>query len=220
MPGRKRFSFLEELKNNGWTVLDDVVESAAFLQLAHSIGAPSIGIHRYRIEHLSPTTANAAKAGTMSSQYGLGEFPLHTDTAHWPTPARYILLRSVGLSHSRSTIIASTKDLPFNPEQRHLIAQGTWLVSQVAQPFTCSVFFQPNEYAFRFDAACMRPYNSAAKRIHQHIIDTLKQSNYKEIKWSPGRVLIVDNWRMLHGRADSRETNEVRTLQRITIPWV
>jgi len=39
--------------------------------------------------------ASVPRAGSLSSYFGLGPLPLHTDTAHWNVPCRYLALACV-----------------------------------------------------------------------------------------------------------------------------
>src|SRR6266550_6095053 len=47
------------------------------------------------VHQLVPTTRESATPNTYSGIYGLGQFPFHTDLAHWRNPPRYIMLRCV-----------------------------------------------------------------------------------------------------------------------------
>ncbi len=44
------------------------------------------------IRTIRPQPMNEAKANTLSSRYGMGSFPFHTDVAHWSEPAHFVLL--------------------------------------------------------------------------------------------------------------------------------
>src|ERR1700720_1820892 len=47
------------------------------------------------IREIQPQTLEDATPNTLSSRFGLGQFPFHTDTAHWKIPARYLVLYCV-----------------------------------------------------------------------------------------------------------------------------
>src|SRR5881396_827254 len=45
------------------------------------------------VQTLRPRLVDESLTNQYSGRYGLGEFPLHTDLAHWARPPRYFLLR-------------------------------------------------------------------------------------------------------------------------------
>src|SRR5436190_12177740 len=47
------------------------------------------------VQVLEPREKARATPNTYSGNFGCGEFPLHTDLAHWSVPPRYLLLRCV-----------------------------------------------------------------------------------------------------------------------------
>src|SRR5688500_1379294 len=47
------------------------------------------------IQTLAPCNKDEAGTNRYSGLYGVEEFPLHTDMAHWHVPPRYFLLRCV-----------------------------------------------------------------------------------------------------------------------------
>src|SRR5215831_5432903 len=63
--------------------------------LAASLGEVVHGRNRQQVEHVIPRTAETAYAGSLSTTYGLGSIPIHTDTAHWPVPCRYLVIGCV-----------------------------------------------------------------------------------------------------------------------------
>jgi len=63
----------------------------------------------------------------------------------------------------------------------------------------------------------MLPTNKTAEQAIVSICESLEQSNLIEIEWSPGRMLLIDNWRMLHGRASAREDDRDRELLRVLV---
>jgi hypothetical protein len=60
--------------------------------LAEKLGEIAPGRGRQLVEVIVPRTPDTAFAGSLSRKYGLGSLPLHTDTAHWPLPCRYLLI--------------------------------------------------------------------------------------------------------------------------------
>lgn len=48
---------------------------------------------------------------TYSGLFGVGQFPFHTDLAHWPEPPRYVLLRCIKGYEELPTLLADGKSL-------------------------------------------------------------------------------------------------------------
>lgn len=57
------------------------------------------------IQALTPQTETASPPNTSSGNFGIGEFPLHTDLAHWAVPPRYIVLRRLSGTKSVTTSV-------------------------------------------------------------------------------------------------------------------
>lgn len=47
------------------------------------------------VQELRPHEASDAAPNTYSGNFGVGEFPMHTDLAHWAVPPRYLVLRCI-----------------------------------------------------------------------------------------------------------------------------
>ena len=50
-----------------------------------------------------------------------------------------------------------------------------------------------------------------ALRAERHV------ANLTEIEWAKNRIIIIDNWRMLHGRSNHDQADLRRSLLRITV---
>src|SRR5690606_39074406 len=64
-------------------------------ELASQIGALAEMENGSPFSALAPMARAHASPVSYSGIYGLGEFPFHTDLAHWRQPPRYLLLRCV-----------------------------------------------------------------------------------------------------------------------------
>lgn len=174
------------------------------------LGAPTVNELRFRTECSHPLS--------MSAQFVDGNFPLHTDTAHWPTPCRYVLLFTVGNErHIRPTIILDLSPL-LDADDLHHLACGVWrtrisphLVIPVAQR-------REARWAFRWDAGILEPISARAKIAHGIIPKVLMTARPVAVQWEQPQILVLDNWRVLHSRdAVPRTTDQDRRLWRILI---
>ena len=85
------------LDANGWCAFsirhpDANVLAAEVAGIAMELGEIVPGRGRRRVEHIVPKDTDMAHAGSLSQQYGLAPLPLHTDTAHWMIPCRYLVM--------------------------------------------------------------------------------------------------------------------------------
>src|SRR5271166_474912 len=89
--------FIAKLVEDGWCVVASHASNPNDLlvevqELARSLGEIAPGRGRQLVERIIPQTPETAMSGSLSSRYGLGMLPLHTDTAHWSRPCRYLVL--------------------------------------------------------------------------------------------------------------------------------
>jgi hypothetical protein len=189
------------------------------LAIAHELGAPRGDFRNPEIvRRISPKSSINSKANTLSSRYGLAEFPLHTETAYWTRPARYLVLRCVDPGQGRRpTTILDTKLLKLGPTERKLFVNEVWKVHS-RRPFLCTLMEEINGHiAFRFDPECMLPITRGARRTLAIMTELLAQARVTEIQWSAGELLVLDNRRLLHGRGASTLLDEDRVLERVLI---
>src|ERR1035437_5471538 len=57
------------------------------------------------VQTLTPLRVTDSTPNTYSGNFGTGEFPLHTDLAHWVIPPRYIALRCISGTASVGTML-------------------------------------------------------------------------------------------------------------------
>ena len=172
------------------------------------------------VQTLKPSRESDSSQNRYSGTFGLGEFPLHTDFAHWLYPPRYLMLRCI---HTLSTTL--TKLLPTTALEsmltietfrnalvrpRHRSSDGTICLL----PLTVSL---DRVSGCRWDPLFLVPMNiyalklSNAMRRHQWDHSKLVTLTLSEV----GDTLLIDNWRMLHGRGSVSNNNLCRVLERI-----
>jgi len=188
------------------------------LALAERLGTPTAtrsGGHLF--DTLTPTEANAAKPRSLSKIHSAGEFPLHIDTAHWLTPCRYVILAcvSAGGAH-RPTSLLDTRRLPLNKQQISLLCGTPLRVTNGRYSFFSTIFSRTRPFV-RLDPGCM----TATTPDGAKALAVFSRENWPEyietIHWEAGTVLVMDNWRLLHGRGHADSSDSDRKLLRISI---
>ncbi len=166
---------------------------------------------------LLPTEADAAKPRSLSKIHAVGEFPLHIDTAHWLTPCHYVMLACVSPGNAnRPTLLMDSQRLPLNEHQSSLLHSTPLRVTNGRNSFFATILSKARPFV-RFDPGCMTVTTPNGAKA----LAVLARQNWPDyietIQWTTGMVLVMDNWRMLHGRGHSDCADADRKLLRISI---
>ena len=166
---------------------------------------------------LLPTAAAAAKPQSLSRIHAVGEFPLHMDTAHWVMPCRYVMLAcdSPG-SGNRPTLLLDTRQLPLNDQQIEVLQSTPLRVTNGRYSFFSTILSKSRPFV-RFDPGCMTAANSNGDKALEVLGRHNWPDNIETVHWEAGAVLVIDNWRLLHGRGHADSPDSDRKLLRISI---
>lgn len=190
------------------------------IALAQSLGRPLPASTGEMVRVLTPVDAKGALPGSLSAAHGRGAFPFHTDTAFWPRPARYLIMRVIGDRRR------PTKLLSFEQVWRRLdvaassdVQQSVWRTRGGAVAFYCSMLLRTGpSYSWRYDAQTMVPANNAAIRAQLAMKAVVESSKDQvSVSWSGTDCLVVDNWRIMHARAAAPPGEGTRFLFRVYV---
>ncbi|NCT91957.1 hypothetical protein GXB85_13500 [Cellulomonas sp. APG4] len=177
---------------------------------AHALGLIAVPNRRGEapVKELRPTTADTAQPASLSAQVGLGEQPLHTDGAHLRQPPDYIILWC--------TDVSATPTRLWRPHIAKLLTSpdrnGVFLVHSGSETWLAPAL---DGAALRFDPGCMTPADASARRLSS-ALQAPPEGDVQEVLWdSPGKVLVIRNRRVLHGRAAVVEGDLDRRLSRV-----
>lgn len=218
----RRSTSFAVLQERGWLEVEEIHSPEQLLNLAEQLGQVVHQESRPVISALKPIPAEAAASATASHRYGTGEFPLHTDLAHWPTPARYLVMANLNVVSQTPTLLLDTKADRALEELRPLAKRAIWSISKARRAFACTIIFgQGKAEGLRWDENVMSPSNPAAEGLVNRLRSALRLSdrvNLPSIRWNhPGRALVVDNWRVLHARPAVPVADHTRTLHRVFV---
>lgn len=162
---------------------------------------------------ISPVAAENAPPNTLASRFGFGSFPLHTDCAHWRVPCEYIVLQCVAPGRGRRpTLFLDARDLESGVDW----GAGVWSTGML-KPFLCSIREQRTRSAWRFNPECMRPCSQRARKERDLMHELLAKRAPNEHQWDAGDLLVIDNWRVLHGRGAASVADPDRILVRALV---
>jgi hypothetical protein len=205
---------LDSLRQNGWATVRNV-NRAGVLDLAHTLGMPWSRSGAI-IEELRIRDHGNAPPCSLSGMHGRGAFPLHTDFAHCMTPPRYVLLRSTSAAPVRPTLVQPLDGLARSEVACRTLRRRVWVVRGGPVPFYAPLLFGAGTFV-RWDSACMSPGALATDALGAWT-NCLASANPFECDWELNTVLVIDNWRTLHGRAgSSMKSDDERVLERIVI---
>ena len=208
------------LSTAGWCVLSHIdprIDVGSLVQdMACELAGPDTRLAR-RPSRLRPRTVVNARPMSLSAKFGLGAFPLHVDTAHWPIPGRYVILGCVDAAGAGSgtRLLHLRSDLFTEPEEQ-LLRTAVFRVRSGAKSFYATVKARGADY-FRFDPGCMEPACAAATDVLTLMKDLSERTEAATIQWKAGQVVIIDNWRALHGREAIALSDERRVLLRVVV---
>lgn len=210
-------STLEEF---GWwhTEYTGLDLDSKLISLARTLGKPIGGRRKSNIvEILKPTISELAKPKSLSRLYSLSGFPLHCDTSHWTKPCRYLI---VGCENpgtcNRRTILLDFKNLVFNTKEKELLINSVFLIKNGRSSFYGSIL-QYSDNFIRFDIGCMEPTDSNSHSAFKLIKEKILQGNKIEIVWKKNKVIVIDNWRLIHGRSIPTNSCSTRELRRVYV---
>jgi alpha-ketoglutarate-dependent taurine dioxygenase len=209
---------LDKLEKNGWVEFENISTERDLFEVANKFGKIVCHPNGELIGILKPNDGVKAIKGTFSNIHGFSVFPLHTDTAFWIKPVRYLLLSSI-YSSSCSTFFISLETIlnHFSNTELEQFKRAIFKVKTIHEQYYSTLFFNHNGITgIKYDPSCMFPVNSNAKRFIGKLEQVMINIPIEKIKWTGNNAVIIDNWKMLNGR-EAALRSEKRELRRIYI---
>ncbi len=208
------------LEEGGWVELRCAAEGGladSLFGLSQMLGVPVGGRNGGVLETLRPKHSNDAHPQSLSKRYSLESLPLHSDTAHWSIPCRYILLGCVEPGETISpTVLLDTKNLNLSENESFYLYNASFFIQNGKKSFYSSIRSKSRPF-FRFDPGCMIPVSSDSELAISALTQERRREQLIEIEWKKDKILIIDNWRMLHGRGNKELADQRRELLRIMV---
>ena len=210
------------LQQVGWSVVATGASMAVDLieevrSHAQMIGEITPGRGHHLVERIIPQTPDSAYPGSLSSKYGLGSLPLHTDTAHWAIPCRYLVMTCAELGPVPTpTILLDGWRVLLSEPEASACRRAVFLVRNGRRSFYGSIMDGGREF-LRVDPGCMTPL----ERDGEVALDAFSRGRHEKVlhrhDWKIGEILVIDNWRVLHGRGSGKTTAHGRILLRAMV---
>jgi hypothetical protein len=104
----------------------------------------------------------------------------------------------------------------FTAAEQRLLRTGIFRVRNGARSFYASVR-SPGSNFFRYDPGCMEAMGSEAMGVLDMMRGKSIASHGTSLEWSAGKILVIDNWKVLHGRDAVLVPEARRTLLRFLV---
>jgi L-asparagine oxygenase len=170
------------------------------------------------VQTLVPRERDEVGLNHYSGNYGFAEFPLHTDLAHWAVPPHYFILRCLVGSEHVFTHLLSWRSIT---DRIHIAllrrAVFTARKHRIGSSGLLRAHSTRNGHdVFRWDPLFLRPLNAAAESVASTIINCRWDTSILQILLrNPNDTLIIDNWRILHGRSAVLDLETRRQIERV-----
>ncbi|HCL66755.1 MAG TPA: hypothetical protein DIC56_18345 [Rhizobium sp.] len=167
-------------------------------------------------EVIEPRGADDAHPRSLSARYGLDALPFHTELSHRTRPCRYLLLGCIDPgSPAAATMLLDWQTLGLSPEELDLL-EGTPVLVRSGRRSFYSTILAPGGAFLRYDPGCLEPVDQRGRIALALIENRIAGASSEAHHWREGDILIIDNWRVLHGRSPS-DRGSGRRLARILI---
>jgi hypothetical protein len=206
------------LRRDGWIFLAGFLPELTSEQAFAHLGTVDTLERLDAVQTLKPSDSKETP-NTYSGNFGNHCFPLHTDLAHWAIPPRFVALRCIvgapgiatGLLDGRSLMntvgIGALRRALVRP--RRPICNRRPLLSLLERPA------DGGDYFLRWDNLFLTPASRHAEQIFSIVLDYFSQAQTIDVYLEqPGDTLIIDNWRILHGRSPIPKNGVQRHIDR------
>ena len=154
---------------------------------------------------LEPRLRSEASPTSFSGMYGLANFPVHTDLAHWAVPPRYFVLRCIQGDPAVTTSLVDGLTLQTSIGLADLfraLVQPRRPLSGRVSLLRLLEIVEGTHDVLRWDEEFIRPATAAAVETCGRVREFLHKTGARQLCLvRPGDTLVVDNWRVIHGRS-------------------
>jgi hypothetical protein len=125
------------------------------------------------------------------------------------------------------TILIDGRRLALHPKELRELERSVWRVRSGFSSFLASAVLRPvaipqsnaaDELRLRYDPGCMTVADQSFVEGALILSEAVKKLEPRVVNWEPELALVIDNWRILHGRGTATAANAgARRLERILV---
>ena len=141
-------------------------ETESTIQIAERIGEVLTIPGVPRIQSLVPRALDACEESNYSGNFGMQEFPLHTDMANWSVPPRFFLLRCVQPARSVKTLFLDARQV-FEEEDPLSLRRALFRPRRRIDG-RLSILRLYDGDCYRWDSIFIQPVNALASELRVH----------------------------------------------------
>lgn len=164
-------------------------------------------------EQLSPRDSQASRRPSLSASFGTGAFPLHVDGAVEAIPPRFVLLYCIRDEQRRPTLLCGWKTIRDAIRSTEQLMREVFWYRNGRRSLADTIVDRERRFV-RFDATCMVPATRSGRDVLDKISLAIRGIEVVHHEWLPQTALLIDNWSVLHGRADA-QCDGTRVLLRV-----
>jgi L-asparagine oxygenase len=174
------------------------------------------------VQELRPHAKSSASPNTYSGNFGEGEFPMHTDLAHWAVPPRYLILRCIrGASEVATSVFDGNVMIDdIGPTSlRRTLVQPRRPLRNGKQLLRLLDYLEGYDTGvLRWDSIFLHPATDESEKTHSLVATYIKSVAAREVVLlNLGDTLIIDNWRMIHRRSPVPTSAAGRHIDRVYV---
>jgi len=212
---------LNNLRDAGYVFLAGVDDQVATIEIGKEIGRV-INLHSLdssypnrSVDTLRPREKCSLSLSRYYGNFGFHEYPAHTDFAHWLIPPRFLLLRGRVRAENVMTHVYDAQTVE-EMLPRAIINRALFFPRKSRITIALSMkVARTEEFTLRWDPIFIRPANWHAKCCAEILNSTELKNNRLNFDLGDNMILIVDNWRTLHGRSSVSPAGQSRKVERI-----
>lgn len=172
-------------------------------RLGDRLGTRTAGRAGSLEEIIEPRSADEAHPRSISACYGLDGLPFHAELSHRTRPCRYLLLGCIDPgAPAAATMLLDWRTLGFSSEELDLL-EGTPVLVRSGRRSFYSTILAAGRAFLRYDPGCLEPVDQRGRTALALVKDRIAGAPSEAHHWRQGDILIIDNWRILHGRSPS-----------------
>lgn len=208
-----------ELSEKGYVRVQALSAIETTLELAQRLGSVSVIPDVSPVQELVPRVKDQTSSSSYGGMYGLNEFPLHTDMAHWFVPPHYFLLRCVQPAPEVKTLVLHSRELFVDADEVTLRLALFRPRRRLDGRLSSLRLFENGRC--RWDPVFILPVTKSAIELRERILGRIQAARTDELSLDdPRDAIILDNWNVLHGRTKVSVDCFRRKLERVYLDSV
>jgi len=168
-------------------------------------------------QQLLPKPKSRARSNSLSSKYGLGEFPPHTDGAHLRPSPRFVVLWSLHRDDTNTpTYLRRFVPALLKPDLYETLKESVWSVRIRDSLHFYKRPLSPDGSEIAWDPGCFVHDRTGGLQVAE-VDAAFRDLPHEAVFWKSGVAVIINNRRVLHSRAALTHRGAKRELFRLYI---